>query len=562
MKRIVLTALILVMSLASQSLGFAASEDEQWPIPDEPAVGHHSVLIGEQADGFKSYSQLTTQYDKGYFLCKSVSDEHCSKGWYYNYNAVLPVCDNAAQVNCIEGLSARKEGGEFKVANFDQYAFNKHPNMFIGDLGRGIPMAGSPSIWRLPGAPHPGGDEYAVVAGLSGNLNKSDSNYANEDFYLHLSPVSRKSGIYADTDVNGFNNYNKCIQKISAEGIGSLACGGGAQELGKFKCAVKTDQGGDCYLQRPFPTDTRFEIRVRLAKEPISWMHGRMLNPTIEVTSLSSGGVKLTVEAGSVKVPIFYSGGQFSTLDKELQEYWDKCIPIRTCGFSTRSTSNFDKEPNGNLRNVSDNAESYGDRALGIIKTFVKSASDKSVAVPSTWNIRSLTKTEMAKANGCFNSGSGIKGIVTTNSTTYSEGPPTFSEGFLNYKVASAHFNPDGTEFKGTYNLVIRSDVARCLYKFSSAPLSASIQVVTDNGEPSVSTTLFGERKGWVELAAYNFEFSSPTVRVKLEQEASVGNKLSPTVSVKKSSITCLKGKSVKKVTAQKPKCPTGYKKR
>ena len=168
----------------------------------------------------------------------------------------------------------------------------------------------------------------------------------------------------------------------------------------------------------------------------------------------------------------------------------------------------------------------------------------------------------MAKANGCFNSGSGIKGIVTTNSTTYSEGPPTFSEGFLNYKVASAHFNPDGTEFKGTYNLVIRSDVARCLYKFSSAPLSASIQVVTDNGEPSVSTTLFGERNGWVELAAYNFEFSSPTVRVKLEQEASVGNKLSPTVSVKKSSITCLKGKSVKKVTAQKPKCPTGYKKR
>ena len=562
MKKVALLILVMVMSFTTQGSVFAASEDEQWPIPNEPAVGHHSVLIGEQADGFKSYSQLTTQYEKGVFLCKSVSDEHCSQGWGFNYNAVLPVCDNAAQVNCIEGLSARKEGGEIRVANFDQYAYVNHPNMFIGDLSRGIPMAGSPSIWRLPGMPHPGGDEYALVAGLSGNLHKTDTNYVNEDFYLHLAPVSRKSGISSDGDDSGFNNYNKCIQKISPEGIGSLACGGGVQDVGKFKCAVKTDKASDCYLQRPFPADTRFEVRVRLAKEPISWMHGRMFNPTIEVKSLSTGGVKLTVEAGSVKVPIFYSGGQFSTLDKELQEYWDKCIPIRTCGFSTRSTSNFAKEPNGNLRNVQDNAESYGDRALGIIKTFVKSASDKSVAVPSTWNIRSLTKTEMSKANGCFNSGSGIKGIVTTNSTTYSEGPPTFSDGFLNYKVASAHFNPDGTEFKGTYNLVIRSDVARCLYKFSSAPLSASIQVVTDNGEPSVSTTLFGERKGWVELAAYNFEFSSPTVRVKLEQEASVGNKLSPKVSVKKSSITCVKGKSVKKVTAQKPKCPTGYKKR
>jgi hypothetical protein len=562
MRKVALVILVTVMSLITQSSVFAASEDEQWPIPNEPAVGHHSVLIGEQADKFKSYSQLTTQYDKGYFLCKSVSDEHCSKGWYYNYNAILPVCENVLQVNCLEGLSAKKEGGEVKVATFDQYTYENHPNMYVGDLSKGIPMAGAPSIWKLPGMPHPGGDEYAIVAGLAGNLNKTDSNYVNEDFSLHLSPVSRKAGISANTDINGFENYAKCIQKTSTDGFGSLACGAGAQEYGNFRCAVKTNKNGDCYLQRPFPTDTRFEVTVRLAKEPISWLHGRMFNPTIGITPISSGGVKLSVEAGSVKVPIFYSGSQYSGLGKDLQKYWDDCLPKRTCGFSTRSTPNFPNESNGNLRNVQDNAESYGDRALEMIKTFANSAADKSVAVPSFWNFRSLSKAEMTKANGCFSSGSGIKGIVTTNSTTYSEGPPTFSEGFLNYKVASAHFKPDGTEFKGTYNLVIRSDVARCLYKFSSAPLSATIQVVTDNGEPSISTTLFGERKGWVELAAYNFGFSSPTVRVKLDQEVAVAPLVPSKVSVKKSSVTCVKGKSVKKVTAQKPKCPTGYKKR
>jgi len=31
---------------------------------------------------------------------------------------------------------------------------------------------------------------------------------------------------------------------------------------------------------------------------------------------------------------------------------------------------------------------------------------------------------------------------------------------------------------------------------------------------------------------------------------------------VKKSSITCVKGKTSKKVTAVNPKCPTGYKKK
>jgi hypothetical protein len=260
-------------------------------------------------------------------------------------------------------------------------------------------------------------------------------------------------------------------------------------------------------------------------------------------------------------------------MSSQIKKHWDECLPLRTCGFSTRiADSNFWKESNGNLRNVQDYATPFGDRALQLISTFTSAAADKSVAVPSAWNIRSLTTTEMSKANGCFSEGSGVKGIVTTNSTTYSEGPPTFKDGMLNYKVASAHLNPDGTEFKGTYNLVMRSDVARCLYKFSSAPLSASIEVVSDSGQTSVATTVFGERKGWVELAAYNFGFSAPTVRVKLSQEVEVVVTPSPSPTptpsasakpaVKTATITCVKGKTSKKVTAVKPKCPAGFKKK
>jgi hypothetical protein len=35
-----------------------------------------------------------------------------------------------------------------------------------------------------------------------------------------------------------------------------------------------------------------------------------------------------------------------------------------------------------------------------------------------------------------------------------------------------------------------------------------------------------------------------------------------PAIAIKKSTITCFKGKTQKKVTATKPKCPTGYKKK
>ena len=577
MKRGWVLVLTLCLSLLTQNSGFAASEDEQWPIPNEFDIGHHSVLIEEQLNASRTYSQLITQNENGMWICKSVSDENCSKGNFYDYNSVLPVCTSVSQTNCIESLFGKNSAGNVEKANFLSYTFLNHPNMFIGDPSKGVPLAGSPSIWKLSGLPHAGGNEYAIVSGLDGIYNKSNSFDRFEDFYLYLFPVSRMTGISAQTDVNGFENFSKCIQKIDTNGRGSLACGGGAQEFGNFRCAVKTDQNGDCYLQRPFPMEARFEINIRLAKEPIGWMHGRMLNPSIDVSQNQIGGVNLKVEAGAVKVPTFYYGDQFSKQSENLQDYWNKCLPLFQCGNSTRiANSNPWKNPNGNERNIADYAESFGDRAINLVRIFGDAAGNKSVAVPSSWNLRSLSRNEMSKANGCFSEGNGIKGIVTTNSTTYSEGPPTFIDGSLNYKVASAHFNPDGSVFKGTYNLVIKAGVARCLYRFTAAPISASIEVVSDSGQTSVATTVFGEKNGWLELSAFNFGFSAPTVRIKFSQEAEVVATPAPTPTptasptpsasakpvVKTATITCVKGKTTKKVTAVNPKCPAGYKKK
>jgi hypothetical protein len=159
----------------------------------------------------------------------------------------------------------------------------------------------------------------------------------------------------------------------------------------------------------------------------------------------------------------------------------------------------------------------------------------------------------MKSANPCFADGVGLKGIVSTNSTTYSEGPPSFVDGSLIYRVASAHYSSDGSVFRGTYNLVMRSDVARCVYKFSNSPIKASIEVVSENGETSnVATTVSNEKDGWLYLSANNFTFSQPTVKVKLTQEK----------VAKATTITCTKGKTVKKVTSVNPKCPSGYKKK
>jgi hypothetical protein len=90
------------------------------------------------------------------------------------------------------------------------------------------------------------------------------------------------------------------------------------------------------------------------------------------------------------------------------------------------------------------------------------------------------------------------------------------------------------------------------MYKFSSAPISASVSVISEDGINQVATVVVSQKAQWIHLGAYGFTFSSPTLRVKLSQKDSAN----------KATITCIKGKTSKKVTAVKPKCPSGFKKK
>lgn len=183
---------------------------------------------------------------------------------------------------------------------------------------------------------------------------------------------------------------------------------------------------------------------------------------------------------------------------------------------------------------------------------------DKANASPKLWTFRSLTIPYTSAE--CFKDSSKFVGVVTTNAMMYAGGPPVFNkeEGILEYKVGSPHLTSKGEVFKGTYDLQLSSEVARCLYKFTNAPIQATISIVNASGEQSVATTTVNEKGGWLRLAAYGFTFSTPTLKVRLSQD----NKKSTQVSGIKASITCVKGKTTKKVSAVNPKCPTGYKKR
>jgi len=98
----------------------------------------------------------------------------------------------------------------------------------------------------------------------------------------------------------------------------------------------------------------------------------------------------------------------------------------------------------------------------------------------------------------------------------------TYRDGFLNYRGTPGFTTCQTAKPKalGTYDLVIRSETARCLYGFSNAPISATV-TVTGTGNLNVASTVVSERDGWLKLAAYGFTFSEKNIKVKVTQAQS-----------------------------------------
>lgn len=553
------------------------NEDEQWITPNRYEPGFQGILVSDLVNSFQLYSRLegnsTAKNQADAFLCSDTELSPCSEVSNFSYNAVLPKCSESNQSDCIVDLIAKKNNGETFKAKFNKTVYPNHINSFKGNKLLRIPEPSQPSIWSIPDVPHKGGIEYAVVSGLQGATSRTNLRNPNE-FYAYVVPVEKvQTNLTPSKNPDGFlAYYPHCIPKTpGANGEARIGCMGmNDTGLGNppRKCVLMIDEGTDCYVQRPFPEDYSFQLVFNLASSLNGWLHGRMQDPKIEIKSLDNGITNLSIEAKPIKVPIFYHGDLYKNLPVKLQEAYAKTPSLSRGNFYGRLCCELANDPF--KRNGTSTPWSFGDDSIAELNLWLEVAGDKAVANPSAWSVRTLSGNN--KSNSfCFTSGEGLKGIVTTNSTTYSDGPPDFNGTFLEYRVASPHLAANGQVFKGTYNLVMKSAVARCFYGFSSAPVSAIIEVISESNVESVATTTVEEKSGWLSLSASNFTFSSPTLRVKLSQNVDTAansseSKTQAAVEVPKSSskvrltISCSKKGKVKKITASTPKCPKGYK--
>jgi hypothetical protein len=308
---------------------------------------------------------------------------------------------------------------------------------------------------------------------------------------------------------------------------------------------------------------------------PSGWMHGRIADPDIQFKE-ESGSSTIEMQGLPVAVPAVYKMYRYPDMPATLKSQYD----VKSGAY--KQDPNFLYDPNyyqgGRTATSTDPLQRnnihapapYSKAGMEQLKLWLPFVEDRATASLSYWSVRTLSAGEMEGSSTCYQDSKSVTGIVTTNATQYSAGPPSFdsAEGTLEYQVSAPHYSPDKTEFKGSYDLVIRSDVARCIYGFSKAPISATLEITSSDGTPQIATTIIGEKNGWVYLRAKNFGFSDPIIKAKLSQEPEVVVTPTPTPSVttkpvaKKITVTCVKGKTTKKVTAVKPKCPAGFKKK
>ena len=479
-------------------------------------------------------TNLADEKDYESILCKEWGYGECvlasgNFGTKYFGTVILPHCTEGAAKYCIEQLELKSGDGKWQQAGFNRHI--KGPTQEpISEIG--YPGGGTISLFEPRDEDKTFNvDGYAVYASFEiydTAINQKEPRFEGLD--LRVTPFTLENGMFSEQFISTTVNENG-RKRLGFSSFGEKIVWSESNQRGKTA---------------DFPQDVAARISVRVPNTVTGWLGGRLSKAEISVKMLDARTNQLVI--GGLPATV---GMAESILERtNAPEFFKKSLEAnpKSAGFGYRGS-------NG---------------VFNVLDAIRDSMKDKSVNEETRWSLNSYSKSNTQ----CMQDDSKLVGLVTTNATVFDAVPPTFSGGILTYKVGGLHYNSQGGLTSGNYDLVMRSDVARCLYKFTNAPIQASISIAYETGEKQIATQVVNERDGWLYLGAYNFGYSSPTISVKLTQ---VQDTVAPTptpiptpsttsiakpVVAKKTTITCVKGKTTKKVTAVKPKCPAGYKKK
>ena len=558
---------LAAITLTSMALTFVPIANGD--VPEEnfyPSVKQEAGWMGYNSDNSIEYSQPSSLYAqseltypesvKQMYVCDSLEAKDCATSEIngYTFNSIFTKCQSDSDTDCIDSFSIKDEDGSMLPATFQR---NWVPGpVFKGNKSKFLPTGYGPNTWTLTNSKGVT-ETYALSIGVSGflDLRRSPNKTNFETFLAAIQPIKEVTG----------SEYEVPVATVVKRGNGFSQ--GHNTNFVEKGCQIA--EKGLCGYRLPFDLEKTVVLKVRLSQPVQGWLHGRMKDANIIMSTAADNSQVVEISAKPLSIPSVYGWVKWGDLPQKVKDLY----PVGA-GGTTRSLNDF-TTTDLFTRTLLTKSEVAGDRPINEMNLWLPLLNDKAAAMRTFWVAQTIRGELPFDSNNCVR-GKGFTGVIGTNAVVYSDGPPKFdkAEQSLNYTVGASHFDSKGELFKGYYQLNLRSDVARCLYGFGSSPIQAKIEVSSSDGTPSVATTVINESNGWLKMTAAGFTFSTPNIKVKLSQEAvAPATTATPTpepsaspiaapVAAKKTSITCIKGKTSKKVTAVNPTCPKGYKKK
>ncbi len=487
-------------------------------------------------------------------FCKDFNDVSCKNeveaGARYWVNQVLPVCaDEKTLLSCIEGLNIIHGDGRIEKLQFKGLIpgnpWPEDPSIFLE-------AGSSSSLWVSQEESNPNKGYKVTVSGGMGLSfsNKSTVSRATlSSFQTSIEPYEEITGPFKPEQVF-----------ISSDGRRSFSASAPNYCLwvDSNKCGVQTE----------FNENQKMQLILHLPTDINGWLLGRLDQPEFSSTPIGFSSIskrplsRVVLTGFPVKVPLIsVKVDRANATPEMIREVDENKVYIDNPSWKI-----------GYMGGT--NASSYFDSAYLRFQMFEKYLNDKATILYPRWSVRNFQSSD-PRFEGCKNTSTqSIYGIVTTNASIYQGAPPEFDGEEFTYKVAGLHKLPDESIFKGSYDLALDSKFARCLYDFSNAPIRASVEVTNTDGSSNIATSSLIEKDKWTYLSIKGFTFSQPTIKTKFVQEKVIARPspaptISPspsptpsTIALKRTTISCSKGKVIKKIVAVNPKCPAGYKKK
>ena len=448
-------------------------------------------------------------------------------------------CDKEQVLNCIEIISWRKDDGTLVKGIQNGTRGTINPDFFFSRKeALGVSEATAPQIYTFTGLTHSKGSDFAVTGHITQDINKGAT--APGKILFSIAPVYSEIVSVDDEDA-------------------------------RTECFNVNEKDSKCWKLATASDGVVFKADFKLLDKPQGWISGRLTSPKVEIATAADSAKRyaVSIEGANIGIPTISKRYEFSNADQKAK--WEKI------------SAALNQSPWSDRRGVvipwGPEAFSYFNKVVAVDKEY--DVADKLAAV---WRVV-LDPKNVPKGYGSSCSTGDFQGFVSSNSMTYGTALPNYDGETMSYDVASPHYKPGGKDyvadaFNGRYDLLLTEAYARCVWGIKDALPKIEVNVFKTDGSVDSSAKVVGglDASGFFKFSATGFTFSSPKIKIKLTappttggtpavtQEAAAPAEKAPAakapakVTIK--SISCVKGKIVKKVSGSNPKCPAGFKKK